>query len=49
MTQNPYYSVIFRHRNALYSNHLQMHFYFNGLQEKQENQIVTSIVYFIII
>src|SRR5712691_12490324 len=41
--------TIFRHHNPLYFNHLQMHFYFNGLQEKQENQIVINKVYFIII
>src|SRR5215471_7291496 len=33
------------HRNPMYSNYLQTHFYFNDLQESQENQIVTQIVY----
>src|SRR5438445_3181986 len=41
--------TVFRHHNPLYFNHLQMHFYFNGLQEKQENQIVINMRYFIMI
>ena len=39
----------FCHCNLLYSNHLQTHFYFNDLQEKEENQIVIQTVYFAMI
>jgi len=41
--------TIFRRHNPLHFNHLQMHFYFNDLQEKQENQIVINMKYFVMI
>ena len=41
--------TIFRHHNPLYFKRLQMQFYFNDLQEKQENQIVINLEYFIMI
>jgi hypothetical protein len=39
----------FLHRNPLYFNHLQTYFYFNDLQEKQQNQIVINKGYFVMI
>jgi len=39
----------FRRRNPLYFKHLQTYFSFNDLQEKQENQLVIRMKYFVMI
>ena len=40
---------LFFHQNSLHFNHLQTYFYFNDLQEKQQNQIVINKGYFVMI
>jgi hypothetical protein len=43
------YSDNFFHHNSLYFNNLQTYFYFNDLQEKQQNQLVINKGYFAVI